>query len=411
MSVTRRDLLKAGIGGAGLACLGGGVPELFLRSAAGATGRGDRDTVLVLVQLSGGNDGLNTVVPYGDDEYYRNRPTIAMAAKEVHRIDSHVGFHPRMGAMSRLYKDGYLSIVRGVGYANNDRGHERAMQIWHTADPLDSNRQTGWLGRAVDSVWDERGAGAQAVFVGPIGRPFALNAENAVVPAIKSLEELMIRGEQESPRVRKGPAGGDELLDFVRRSTWRSAENSERIKTVAEVSTNASEYPSLRLAGHLRTVAQLIRANVGLRIFLVEIGGGGIGGFDNHANQRGNHCALLEQLSESVAAFVDDLKRDKLLDRVLLMTFSEFGRTLKENGRRGTGHGAAAPVLMAGGKVKGGLIGEQPSLTDLDNGALKHDTDFRRLYATVLDRWLGFDSTAVLGRQYDSVDILDSSVY
>jgi uncharacterized protein (DUF1501 family) len=235
-----------------------------------------------------------------------------------------------------------------------------------------------------------------------------LNAENAVVPAIDSLEELTIRGEGEGRPGRKVRGGDNELLDFVRRSSLRALANSRRIKAVAEASASTSEYPSLRLAGHLRTVAQLIRADVGVRIFLVEIGGGGIGGFDNHANQRGNHCALLEQLSESIAAFVDDLKRDKLLDRVLLMTFSEFGRTLKENGRRGTGHGAAAPMLLAGGKVKGGLIGEQPNLTDLDNGALRFHTDFRRLYATVLDRWLGFDSEAVLGRQYESVDVLDA---
>ncbi len=408
MSVTRRDLLKAGIGGAGLVCLGGGAPEFLVRSAAAATKGGDRDTVLVMLQLSGGNDGLNTVVPHGDDEYYRNRPTIAMAAKEVHKVDSHVGFHPQMGAMSRLYKEGYLSIVRGVGYANCDRDHARGMEIWHTADPGNPNRQTGWLGRAVDSVGSEGGVDAQAVFVGPIAQPFALNAENAVVPAIKSVEELAIQQDQDSQGRRRVGTGDNEFLSFIRRSVSRAAANSQRVKAVAEASASTSDYPSLRLAGHLRTVAQVIRADIGIRIFLVEIGGGGIGGFDNHANQRGNHCALLEQLSESVAAFVDDLKRDKLLDRVLLMTFSEFGRTLKENGRRGTGHGAAAPVLLAGGKVKGGLIGPQPSLTDLDNGALRFHTDFRRLYATVLDRWLGFDSEAVLDKRYESVDFIDT---
>lgn len=408
MSLTRRDLLRAGLGGAGVVCLSGGSPELLVRPAAGATDRDDRDTVLVMLQLSGGNDGLNTIVPYGDDEYYRNRPTIAMAAKDVHKIDSHVGFHPRMEAMLRLYEEGYLSIVRGVGYANSNRDHARAMEILHTADPGEPNRQTGWLGRAVDSVWDENGADAQAVFVGPIARPFVLNAENAVVPAIDSLEELTIQQKKGRQPIRNERSSDNDLLDFVRRASSRALSNSKRIKAVAEAPESTSEYPPLKLAGHLRTVAQLIRAEVGIRIFLVEIGGGGIGGFDNHANQRGNHCALLEQLSESVAAFVDDLKRDKLLDRVLLMTFSEFGRTLKENGRRGTDHGAAGPILVVGSEIKGGLIGPQPSLTDLDNGALRFHTDFRRLYATVLDRWLGFDSKAVLDRQYESVDILNT---
>jgi len=159
------------------------------------------------------------------------------------------------------------------------------------------------------------------------------------------------------------------------------------------------------LAGTLRIVAQLIRAELGVRIFFTELGGGGIGGFDNHANQLGNHCALLHQLSESVAAFVDDLQRDKLLDRVLLMTFSEFGRTVAENGRRGTGHGAGAPVFLAGGRLRGGLLGPHPSLTDLDAGAPRFHTDFRRVYATVLDRWLGLDAAGVLGEGFKPLDI------
>jgi uncharacterized protein (DUF1501 family) len=142
-------------------------------------------------------------------------------------------------------------------------------------------------------------------------------------------------------------------------------------------------------------------------MFYTELGGGGIGGFDNHANQLGNHCALLHQLSESLAAFANDMERDKLLDRVLLMTISEFGRTVKENGRRGTGHGAAAPILMVGGKMKNRIVGKHPSLKDLDNGALKFHTDFRRIYATVLESWLGFESRQILGKEYQRLDILD----
>ena len=177
-------------------------------------------------------------------------------------------------------------------------------------------------------------------------------------------------------------------------------------KAAIKAADGSADYPPFGLARDLRTVAQLIRADIGIRIFFAELGGGGIGGFDNHANQLGNHCALLHQLAESVAAFIYDLQRDKQLDRVLLMTFSEFGRTVKENGRRGTDHGAAAPMFLAGGKVKGGLVGTHPSLTDLDKGALKMHTDFRRVYATVLDRWLGFESEAVLGGRFQPLDIL-----
>ncbi len=414
---TRRDFLKAALGTSTLLSFASAALNFLARSVMAASSpRKERNTVLVVIQLTGGNDGLNTLVPYEDDEYYRNRPTLRLPTNELHKIDSAMGFHPRMGAFARLYKDGFLSIIQGVGNPNPDRSHEVAMRIWHTADPVRTNRQTGWLGRAADSVWNPNETNAPALFVGPIAQPFALNAEKVIIPSIHSISDLMIgqmsaspkghsKGELVSELPRKNKA--NPLLGFLQNCTVKTCANSRRIEAVTKVSANTAEYPSSQLAADFSTVAQLIRADVGIRIFFTEFGGGGIGGFDNHANQLGNHCALLGQLSESVAAFVRDLKRDKLLDRVLLMTFSEFGRTLKENGRRGTGHGSAAPVFLAGGKLKGGLIGPRPSLTDLDNGAPKFHTDFRRVYATVLERWLGFESRTVLDGKFKILDILN----
>jgi uncharacterized protein (DUF1501 family) len=405
--------LKATLGASTLLSFTSAAPN-FLAHAAMAAGprRDDRDTVLVVVQLSGGNDGLNTVVPYGDDEYARNRPTLCLPTKDLHKINSFMGFHPRMGAFMRLYKDGHLSIVQGVGYPNSDRDHDGAMRIWHTAHPDRPNCQTGWLGRAIDSTWHANRTNVPAAFVGPITRPFGLNAENVIIPTIRSPSDLTTRdADSQSQRKRSAELPRTDqdnpLLHFLQRCTLDAYTNGRRIEAVAKTEANAAEYPPFEPAGSLRTVAQLIRADIGIRIFFIELGGGGIGGFDNHANQLGNHCALLHQFSESLAAFIDDLKRDKLLDRVLLMTFSEFGRTLKENGRRGTGHGAGAPIFLAGGKLKSSLIGPHPSLTDLDNGALKVHTDFRRVYATVLGRWLGFESQPVLGRQFEPLDILN----
>ena len=416
MSHTRRDFLKATLRASTLLSFASAAPNFLARSVMAASSRRKEcDTVLVVIQLTGGNDGLNTVVPYDDDEYGRNSPTLRLPTKELHKINSMMGLHPRMAAFAQLYKDGYLSIIQGVGYPNSDRSHEGAMRIWHTADPDRPNRQAGWLGRVADSVWNPNETNPPAVFVGPIAQPFALNAENVVVPSIRSLGDLttsQIPGYPKDQYQLKRTSGlprsdkGNSLLDFLQHCTLNTYNNSRRIEAVAKTTANTAEYPSFQLAATFRTVAQLIRADVGIRIFFTEFGGGGIGGFDNHANQLGNHCALLHQLSESVAAFVHDLKREKLLDRVLLMTFSEFGRTVKENGRRGTGHGAAAPVFLAGGKLKGSLIGPRPSLTDLDNGAPKFHTDFRRVYATVLDRWLGFESRTVLGRQFETLDIL-----
>jgi uncharacterized protein (DUF1501 family) len=425
MSHTRRDFLRAALGASTLVSLGPAAPAWLIRSTITAASRGDRDTVLVVLQLTGGNDGLNTVVPYADDQYGRNRTTLRLPTTDLHRIDSSLGFHPRMEAFLRLYKDGYLSIIHGVGCPNPDQDHDRAMRMWHTAHPGSQThhsasggplqrpeQQTGWLGRVVDRAWSSTAPDTTAVFVGPIVRPFALNAENAVVPSIRSVDDLTVHQESAMEVARPPSAGiaseggATTVLQFLRQSTLDARAKSERVKTVVQAAGGSSDYPSFGLAGDLRMIAQLIRADIGIRIFFVELGGGGIGGFDNHANQLGNHCALLHQMAESVAAFIYDLKRDKQLDRVLLMTFSEFGRTVKENGRRGTDHGAAAPVFLAGGKVKGGLLGPHPSLSELEKGALKTHTDFRRVYATMLDRWLGFDSASVLGSRFEPLDVL-----
>jgi len=417
MTYTRRNFLKAALGNSALLSLSPAAPNFLVRSMmAAAHGRDKRDTVLVVVQLSGGNDGLNTVVPFEDDEYSRNRPTLRLSPNKIHKINSRLGFHPRMGAFMRLYEQGHLSIIQGVGYPNSDRTHETAMRIWHTAAPEKPGCQTGWLGRTVDSIRELNSINTPVVFVGSIARPFGLNAKNVVVPSIRSLQNLTIHEIPGHPKYKSQrkhaaelprPNQNNSLMHFLQQCTLNAYTNSERIEAVMKNTANTAEYPRFELANSLRMVAQLIRIDIGIRIFFTELGGGGIGGFDNHANQLGNHCSLLHHLSESIAAFINDLKRDKLLNRVLLMTFSEFGRTVKENGRRGTGHGAAAPIFLAGGRLKGGLVGPHPSLSDLDNGALKFHTDFRSVYATMLDRWLGFDRSKVLDKQFEPLNILN----
>lgn len=411
MSYTRRDFLKTSLEATMLPFALPKLNSLVCAASTGTSRRDDCNTVLVIIQLSGGNDGLNTVVPYADDEYARNRSTLRLLPKDVHKIDSYLGFHPRMEAFSRLYKEGHLSIIQGVGYPNSDRSHDVAMRHWHTAEPENPYCQTGWLGRAADSIWNKNHQDVPAVFVGPIDQPFGLRAEYTFIPSIQSLNDLIINPLPGKVKQKwDGQSYVDDetnpFLNYLNDCTSKAMLNSESIEKVMKSTGNKIEYPDFRLAKTLHTVAQLIQADIGIRIFFTELGGGGIGGFDNHANQLGNHCALLEQLSESVAAFVHDLKKEKLLDRVLVMTFSEFGRTVKENGRRGTGHGEAAPIFLAGGRLKGGLVGFHPSLTDLNNGAMKFHTDFRRVYASVLDNWLGFESRKILNRQYEPLDML-----
>jgi uncharacterized protein (DUF1501 family) len=302
-----------------------------------------------------------------------------------------------------------------VGTPNPSGDHDAAMRVWHTADPDRPNRQTGWIGRTADHIREGNETRTAAAFVGPISAPFALNAHDTFLPSVRTLRDRIIH---EMPGASNGRYGelidtnrthtgeGDAFLNFVRDGIADAQTDSRRIEAVARQTDTSSRYPAFGLADNLRMIAQMIRADIGIRIFFTELGGGGIGGFDNHANQLGNHCALLHQLSESVAAFVDDLRRDGSLNHTLLMTFSEFGRTVRENGRRGTNHGNAAPMFLAGGKLKSGLVGRHPSLTDLDNDALKFSIDFRKVYATVLDRWLGLDSRTILGGRFDPLDIL-----
>ena len=418
MSSSRREFLKSALGASALAALGPTVPEFLSRTARAGGNRQDRDgTVLVVLQLSGGNDGLNTVVPYADDAYAKARSTLRLTGKQVHKINDLLGFHPQMQAFRRLYDEGVLSVVQGVAYPKSDRSHPGAMRDWHSAQPGAPDCQTGWVGRTADCACAP--PSVAATFVGRIPQPFALNAEKSITPSIASLQPSALqraggpalqgqRHRQQELAAMDRVGQPDTLLDFVRTSTLQSCTLAERFEAAARSDAVRSDYPPFQLAGDLKTIARLVRAETGVRIFFAEIGGGGIGGFDNHANQRDNHAALLRQLAESVAAFFDDLKRDRLHEKVVLATFSEFGRTLSENGRRGTGHGEAAPMFLVGGCLKGGLVGAHPSLTQLNQDAPRFHTDFRRVYATLLDEWLGIDSEPVLGAKYAPLDVFRS---
>ncbi len=321
---------------------------------------------------------------------------------------------------SKLYQERRAAVIQGVGYPKGSRDHDVALRDWHTAQPGEAACQTGWVGRAVDLAARSGEPARPASSWGRSRPPFALRAEQQVVPAIRSLDASQLQplerlGDQ-ARRWRQlageaatadpsSPAGGKPLLGLAYRNLQAAYVSGERLQAVLRQADGGGDYPPFQLAGHLAAIAQLIRADLGIRIFFAELGGGGIGGFDNHANQRDNHAALLRQLSESVAAFVRDLERAKVLDRVAVMTFSEFGRTLVENGRRGTDHGDAAPVFLFGGRLRGGLVGSHPNLDRLVGDAPESHTDFRRVYATMLDRWLGLDSRNILGQRYEPLDV------
>ena len=412
MKPTRRQFfIESALAASALASLSGIPPAVFRRAALAAAGRrGDGETVLVAIQLTGGNDGLNTVVPFEHDAYARARRTLRLAAKDVHRIEPGLGFHPEMRALREAYGEGLVAVVQGVGYPSSSRDHDAALRDWHTAAPGDRACETGWLGRAVDEM---RGlSDVLGAFVGGIPRPRALDARAAIVPALRDASDWTLPAGEAAPgrpARSSGPTpGGDDLLDFIRDSTEAARASAAKVAETLRAGDEGSRYPDLRLAADLRSIARLIRAEIGIRIFVAELGGGGIGGFDSHANQAENHGALLRQLSESLAAFLADLRRDRLLDRVLVFTYSEFGRTVRENGRRGTDHGAAAPVLAAGGKVRGGVLGPHPEVEEIEGGGLRPQVDFRRLYATVLGAWLGLDPRGILGQAWEPLDLVRS---
>lgn len=411
MLSSRRRFLQATVGSSTLVSCGLSVPHFLARSAmaAGSQPIGDAGNVLVVIQLSGGNDGLNTVVPYADDGYGRNRFSLRVPAGQVLKINGQVGLHNRMTGMHKLLDEQRLAIVQGVGYPNPNRSHFRSMDIWHSAQPKLERPRDGWLGRSLEHGRSQAGVDVPALHLGGDESPLALSSRQLAVPSIQSTDSFRLRTSDGSlplstlrqlAEIRR-PAANN-LLDFVCRSTLNAYAASQQVQEAVSHEKTASDYPAnFELARKLKTIAQLIDAGLKTRIYYVSLAG-----FDTHANQAQTHGNLLAELSQSLAAFINDLAARGHLDRVLVLSFSEFGRRVRENASQGTDHGTAAPVFLAGGKVQAGLIGKHPSLSDLDQGDLKFHTDFRSVYAAILDRWLGCPSQAVLGEKFSPVAIL-----
>jgi uncharacterized protein (DUF1501 family) len=401
VKTSRRDFLNVALGSSLVLSIDGHAPLFLNQALAEDTPRSD--TILIVVQLSGGNDGVNTVIPYTDDVYHRSRPKLAIAQDQVLKLDDRIGLHPSMRGLSEMYQDGMLAIVQGVGYPSPNRSHFESMDIWHTCYMKHQRSDEGWLGRYLDQTRDQTALDPPAMHVGPEKQPYALSARYVRTPSVFSLDQFQLRteGEDRSAEAirsltQTSPASDGGLLDFVHTSTQSALTASQRLEIARRDYQTPVEYPDSGLAQKLRIVAQLIGAGLATRVYYMELDG-----FDTHAQQRDAHAALLSEFSAGVKAFMDDAVHQKFADRVLVLSFSEFGRRLAENASEGTDHGAAAPVFLAGGRVKGGLVGAQPSLTDLDDGDLKHHTDFRQLYATVLERWLHCPSESALGGRYD----------
>ena len=379
----------------------------FLRRAAAVEADTDGENILVIVQLSGGNDGLNTVIPYGDDAYHRNRFSLGYRANAVLKIDDYHGLHPAMRGFADLLEAGELSIIQGVGYPRPNRSHFESMDIWHTALRDVPSLATGWLGRGLD-IAKRTGGDLPAMHFGGEVQPLALRGRDVAVPSLRSLESFRLDtgGDQRLKQTIREAASarrdnGNDLLSFLQANTTAALHAADRLEQAAKSDRGAARYPGTDLARKLKSIAQLIHAGLNTRIYYVTLDG-----FDTHSNQRDAHAGLLGELSGAVAAFLKDVQEQGHGERVLVMTFSEFGRRVKENASNGTDHGAAAPMFLAGHRAIGGLMGEHPSLTELDDGDVKFHTDFRRVYAGVLSQWLTWDAAALIGKEYAPLDVV-----
>ncbi|MCB9940756.1 MAG: DUF1501 domain-containing protein [Planctomycetaceae bacterium] len=404
MRSNRREFLRTTLGSSAILSLGATLPD-FLRAAA-ATGTDDKDTILVVVQLSGGNDGLNTVIPFSDPAYKKARPTLAIPTSDVLKIDDTLGFHPSARGLADLLEDDSLAIVQGVGYDNPNRSHFESMDIWHTCQRKSDTRTTGWLGRYLDATQANKSGASLALHLGHEKQPLALTATGVSVPSISSLESFRLNdsGDKEvrstiSKLAASKQDESDSLLGFLQSTTTVALAASQRVEQASRDYKTPVTYPDSELAKKLKTVAQLIDSGLGTRVYYVTLDG-----FDTHSQQPAAHAALLSQLGGAVSSFVKDIDHHGQSDRVAVLAFSEFGRRVAENASEGTDHGAAAPMFLAGKKVRAGLIGKHPSLTDLEDGDLKFHTDFRQVYATVLESWLGWPNESVLGGKFKTVE-------
>ncbi|MFM7215680.1 MAG: DUF1501 domain-containing protein [Verrucomicrobiota bacterium] len=441
---TRRSFLKSTAWGG---ALGSTVPAFLAatfdqlqaehldRAVAPVTGRDG--PVLVVIQLAGGNDGLNTLVPFRNDHYHRARPKLGLKAETVRKIRDDVGLHPALGGFQELHDQGQLGIVQSVGYPNPNRSHFRSTDIWMTA--TDSNRfsNLGWIGRYFDNAC----SGSPPTVGLAVGRqsPLAFSARQPRGIALENPESFRFADADEASdresttsgtfyrrmnaALEDAPLGDPEnaggsismlegsgspvhqgsALDFLERTSLDAQISSDRIQAIANRVRNEAIYPASKLATDLRLVARLIAGGLGTRVYYVSQGG-----YDTHTHQAGAHHRLLGNLGDAMAAFIRDLKALGQSDRVLVMTFSEFGRRVAENGNAGTDHGAAAPLFLAGTRVRAGVHGKAPELDPklLHNGDIRHTTDFRTVYASLLAQWLRTDPKAILGSTFPTLPLI-----
>ncbi len=420
---TRRAFLQNGLTMVSTAAT---LPLFLQRSAFGINDPRDRrataqqpgvpeDRILVVIQLGGGNDGLNTVIPFGDSHYYTNRPTLAVRQQDALVVDEGqgIGLHGNLAALKELYDEGVVAICQGVGYPNPNRSHFKSMDIWHTAD-VPNGQGTGWLGRYFDNTCAGSPQADRCIAIGREA-PIATMGKTAKAISFESARLFRWAGEdlhdelgETYQKINRGgsPTGAlkpDQTnTSFLMRTALDAQISSDKIRKAVARRAEVS-YPGSALARQLKMIGAMIRSGLTTRVYYATMGG-----FDTHAGQQYRHANLLKQYAESIRAFYRDLKDQGNHQRVLILTFSEFGRRVKENASRGTDHGTAAPMFVIGDMVRPGVHGPHPSLSKLDKGDLIYHTDFRQIYAAALEHWMKADSEKILRGKFKPAPVLDT---
>jgi len=432
---TRREFLRTTVLGSALswtvpAFLANTLTALQSAAADSATqiATGKDSTILVVLQMAGGNDGINTVVPYANDFYRKARPKIGLSGDKIIKLNDEIAFNSALTGFKNLYDGGHLAVVQGVGYPNPNRSHFRSTEIWQTASASDRIEKYGWLGHYFDNAC----AGADPTVGVTIGsqlpqaffarQPKGIclnNPQNyrfmakgdGTEESYKKLNDLAMSSAAPDDLNSGGSIGslaagmpmqGGSAVDFISRTALDAQMSSDKVRDIAAKVQNQATYPGSQLGNSLKLVAKLIGGGLPTRVYYVSQGG-----YDTHTNQVNSQARLLQDLGDATKAFVEDMRAQGNLQRVLVMTFSEFGRRVSENANGGTDHGAAAPMFIVGDKVKAGLLGKYPSLapSDLHQGDIKYNVDFRNVYAAVLENWLKTKSAPILGKQFEPLPL------
>lgn len=404
---TRRDFLVQGLG---LIGVGATLPNFLIQTALAGPQAKQGDKILVVIQLSGGHDGLSAVVPYGNDNYLANRQETRIGANEVLKINDEIGLHPNLKDVKGLLDKGQFAAVLGVGYPNHNRSHFTSMDIWHQADPT-RKATYGWLGRFADQNFKGKRDSLLTLAVGTGDKaPRAIQGREHPGLSLSRPEAYRFQAEKGDPklaeayrRLQAGDTAAIENLQFIARTAVDANSSSAAIQKIAGLRKSTTTYPTTSLGNSLQTVGNLISAGLSTRVYYAFQGG-----FDTHANQRQRHNQLMTELNDAIAAFQKDLAQQGNADRVLTICFSEFGRTLKENKSKGCDHGTASVMFLAGPAVKAGLHGKLQGLAaaDLVNREPVCTTDFRGVYAAVLEKWLCTPSEPILNAKYPLVDCI-----